>query len=75
MTFQLKNVHPHDIATVLDMYGVAIRAGQHCCQPLMGHFGVSSTARASFHLYNTEEDIDQLLFALHKTKKFFEVRA
>lgn len=75
VTFQLENIHPHDTATVLDTYGVAIRAGQHCCQPLMGHFGVSSTARAGFYLYNTEEDIDRLLFALHKTKEFFKVRA
>ncbi|MDT3496165.1 cysteine desulfurase [Bacillus toyonensis] len=74
VTFQVENIHPHDIATVLDTYGVAIRAGQHCCQPLMEHLGVSSTARASFYLYNTEEDIDQFIFALHKTREFFKVR-
>lgn len=74
VTFQVENIHPHDIATVLDTYGVAIRAGQHCCQPLMEHLGVSSTARASFYLYNTEEDIDRFMFALHKTREFFRVR-
>ncbi|OPA02042.1 cysteine desulfurase [Bacillus cereus] len=74
VTFQVENIHPHDIATVLDTYGVAIRAGQHCCQPFMEHLGVSSTARASFYLYNTEEDIDQFIFALHKTREFFKVR-
>ncbi|WP_213618279.1 cysteine desulfurase [Paenibacillus sp. J22TS3] len=71
VTFNLDTIHPHDLATVLDTYGVAIRAGHHCCQPLMRHFGASATARASFYLYNTEEDVEQLLFALNKTKKYF----
>ncbi|MNH99913.1 putative cysteine desulfurase [compost metagenome] len=71
VTFNLDTIHPHDLATVLDTYGVAIRAGHHCCQPLMKHFGASATARASFYLYNTEEDVEQLLFALNKTKKYF----
>jgi len=72
VTFNLGTIHPHDLATVLDMYGVAIRAGHHCCQPLMRHFGASATARASFYLYNTEEDVEQLLLALHKTKEYFK---
>ncbi|KKO51699.1 cysteine desulfurase [Paenibacillus sp. DMB20] len=71
VTFNLGTIHPHDLATVLDSYGVAIRAGHHCCQPLMRHFGASATARASFYLYNTEEDVEQLLFALNKTKEYF----
>ncbi|RUT36581.1 cysteine desulfurase [Paenibacillus zeisoli] len=71
VTFNLDTIHPHDLATVLDTYGVAIRAGHHCCQPLMKHFGASATARASFYLYNTEEDVEQLLLALNKTKKYF----
>ncbi|MBR2564377.1 MAG: cysteine desulfurase [Bacillus sp. (in: Bacteria)] len=71
VTFNLDTIHPHDLATVLDTYGVAIRAGHHCCQPLMRHFGASATARASFYLYNTEEDVEQFLFALNKTRKYF----
>lgn len=72
VTFNLDQIHSHDVATVLDTYGVAIRAGHHCCQPLMNHFNVGSTARASFYLYNTEEDVDRLLFALQKTKEYFK---
>jgi cysteine desulfurase/selenocysteine lyase len=72
VTFNLGNVHPHDLATVLDTHGIAIRAGHHCCQPLMRHFEASATARVSFYLYNTEEDVDQFILALEKTKKFFE---
>ncbi|MCC3381540.1 cysteine desulfurase [Paenibacillus farraposensis] len=71
VTFNMGQIHSHDVATVLDTYGVAIRAGHHCCQPLMNHFNVSSTARASFYLYNTREDVDRLLFALQKTKEYF----
>lgn len=71
VTFNLGQIHSHDVATVLDTYGVAIRAGHHCCQPLMNHFNVGSTARASFYLYNTREDVDRLLFALEKTKEYF----
>jgi cysteine desulfurase/selenocysteine lyase len=71
VTFNLGDVHPHDVATVLDSEGIAIRAGHHCCQPLMRWLNVSSTARASFYLYNTEEDIDRLIAALLKTKEYF----
>ncbi|MBN6186719.1 cysteine desulfurase [Aneurinibacillus sp. BA2021] len=71
VTFTMKEAHPHDIATVLDTEGIAIRAGHHCCQPLMKWLKVSSTARASFYLYNTEEDIDALITALIKTKEYF----
>lgn len=71
VTFNLGDVHPHDVATVLDAEGVAIRAGHHCCQPLMRWLEVSSTARASFYLYNTEEDVDRLVGALIRTKEYF----
>ncbi|MGZ0040417.1 cysteine desulfurase [Paenibacillus ottowii] len=71
VTFNLDDVHPHDVATVLDSQGVAIRAGHHCCQPLMRWLKASATARASFYLYNTEEDIDALVSALIQTKEYF----
>lgn len=71
ITFNLGDVHPHDVATVLDAQGIAIRAGHHCCQPLMRWLKVSSTARASFYLYNTEEDVDRLVSALIQTKEYF----
>ncbi|MDZ5713596.1 cysteine desulfurase [Jeotgalibacillus haloalkalitolerans] len=71
VTFNLDDVHPHDLATVLDADGIAIRAGHHCAQPLMKWLNVSSTARASFYLYNTEEDIDRLVSGLVKTKEYF----
>ncbi|OIU66940.1 cysteine desulfurase [Rossellomorea aquimaris] len=71
VTFNIDDVHPHDLATVLDADGIAVRAGHHCAQPLMKWLNVSSTARASFYLYNTEEDIDKLVAGLVKTKEFF----
>jgi cysteine desulfurase / selenocysteine lyase len=71
VTFNLNDVHPHDVATVLDTEGIAIRAGHHCCQPLMRQLQVSSTARASFYLYNDESDIDVLVRGLQKTKEYF----
>ncbi|WP_139995504.1 MULTISPECIES: cysteine desulfurase [Paenibacillus] len=71
VTFNLEDVHPHDVATVLDSKGIAIRAGHHCCQPLMRWLNVSATARASFYLYNTEDEIDRLADALLQTKEFF----
>ncbi|MED4829258.1 cysteine desulfurase SufS [Bacillus atrophaeus] len=71
VTFNLEDVHPHDVATVLDSEGIAVRAGHHCAQPLMKWLDVSATARASFYLYNTEEEIDKLAEALQKTKEYF----
>ncbi|MFS0837295.1 cysteine desulfurase [Paenibacillus sp. 1P03SA] len=71
VTFNLGDVHPHDVATVLDAEGIAIRAGHHCCQPLMRWLEQSATARASFYLYNTEDDIDRLVQGLLKTKEYF----
>lgn len=71
VTFNIDDVHPHDVATVLDAEGIAVRAGHHCAQPLMKYLHVSSTARASFYLYNTEEEIDKLVASLVKTKEYF----
>ncbi|RBW71270.1 cysteine desulfurase [Bacillus taeanensis] len=71
VTFNLEEVHPHDVATVLDAEGIAVRAGHHCAQPLMKWLDVSSTARASFYLYNTKEEIDVLVKGLQKTKEYF----
>ncbi|MGM0975501.1 MAG: cysteine desulfurase [Bacillota bacterium] len=70
VTFNIDDVHPHDVATVLDAEGIAVRAGHHCAQPLMKWLKVSATARASFYLYNTEEDIDKLVSGLVKTKEY-----
>ena len=72
VTFNLGSVHPHDVSTVLDAEGIAIRAGHHCAQPLMRWLNVGSTARASFYLYNTESDIDVLVHGLKSAKEFFE---
>ncbi|CAM4439794.1 cysteine desulfurase [Paenibacillus phoenicis] len=71
ITFNLQDIHPHDVATVLDASGIAIRAGHHCCQPLMRWLEASATARASLYLYNTEQDIDRLAEALIQTKEYF----
>src|SRR5690606_28155462 len=71
LTFNVGDIHPHDLATVLDHHGVAIRAGHHCAQPVMDWLGVPATARASFWIYNTEEDVDRLVEALRAAKEFF----
>ncbi|NLY80729.1 MAG: cysteine desulfurase [Lysinibacillus sp.] len=71
VTFNLDGVHPHDLATVLDMNGIAIRAGHHCAQPLMKWLNVSATARASFYIYNNKEDIDALVEGLRVAKEYF----
>ncbi|KAA0545339.1 cysteine desulfurase [Bacillus sp. BGMRC 2118] len=71
VTFTIDDVHPHDVATVLDAEGIAVRAGHHCAQPLMRWLKVSATARASFYLYNTEEEIDELVKGIIKTKEYF----
>ncbi len=68
LAFSLRGAHPHDVAQILDRYGVAIRAGHHCAQPLMSHLGVSATARASFALYNTVEEVDAFVQALSKAR-------
>jgi cysteine desulfurase / selenocysteine lyase len=71
VSFTLADIHPHDLATILDSEGVAIRAGHHCAQPLMKCLGVGSTARASFYLYNTSAEVDALVDALHKARGLF----
>ncbi len=69
VSFNLEDVHPHDVAQILDLDGVAIRAGHHCCQPLMTRLGVAATNRASFYLYTVSEEIDRLVEGLHKARK------
>ena len=71
LSFVVEGVHPHDVGTILDQEGIAIRTGHHCAQPLMQRFGVPATARASLALYNTSEEIDALVAGLHKVKKVF----
>jgi cysteine desulfurase / selenocysteine lyase len=71
VTFNLDDVHPHDVATVLDSEGIAVRAGHHCAQPLMKWLDVSATARASFYLYNTKDDIDAFVKGLRTAKEYF----
>jgi cysteine desulfurase / selenocysteine lyase len=71
VSFNLEGIHPHDVAQILDRQGVAIRAGHHCCQPLMQHLGVPATNRASFYLYTITEEIDQLVEGLHTVRKVF----
>ena len=69
--FKLENIHPHDLAKFLDTDGICIRAGHHCAQPIMNKLGVSATARASFYLYNTKEDIEKLVESINKTVRIF----
>ena len=71
VSFSMDGVHPHDLGTVLDEHGVAIRAGHHCAQPLMDHYGLAATARASFGLYNTSDDIAALLSGIERTRRIF----
>jgi len=71
VSFNLEGLHPHDLATSLDSENIAVRAGHHCCQPLMHHLGAPSTARASFYLYNTEEDVDRLVEGVLAAREFF----
>jgi cysteine desulfurase / selenocysteine lyase len=71
VSFSLPDVHPHDLSQLLDDEGVAIRSGHHCAQPLMRRLGVAATARASFYLYNTEEEVDALVEALQRAREFF----
>jgi len=71
IAFTLADVHPHDISAVLDRSGVAVRAGHHCAQPLHDRLGVHASARASFYLYNTPEEVDVLVNALHQAQEIF----
>jgi len=74
ISFNIENIHPHDLAQLLDSDGIAIRAGHHCAQPIMKKLGVSATGRASFYLYNSEKDVDRLCDSLVKTVKFMGIR-
>ena len=69
LCFNYKDEHPYDLATLLDGYGVAVRAGHHCTQPLMARFNINATVRASFSIYNTKEDVDALIAAIEKSLK------
>ena len=71
VSFNVDGVHPHDVAQILDLEGVAIRAGHHCCQPLMAKLGVAATNRASFYIYTVPEELDALVDGLHKVRKVF----
>jgi len=66
LSFTIEGIHPHDLATFLDAQGIAIRTGHHCCQPLMKVLGVEATARASFAIYNTQEEAERLIEAVRK---------
>jgi cysteine desulfurase/selenocysteine lyase len=71
VSFEVEGVHPHDVATIIDGEGVAVRAGHHCAQPLMERLGVPATARASFGLYNTEDEVDRLIASLKRAREVF----
>jgi cysteine desulfurase/selenocysteine lyase len=71
LSFVLDGVHPHDIGTILDQEGIAIRTGHHCAQPIMERFGVPATARASFALYNTQAEVDALVEGIQKVREVF----
>jgi cysteine desulfurase/selenocysteine lyase len=71
VSFEMEGLHPHDIAEICNREAVCIRAGHHCAQPLMRRLGVPATARASFGVYNTRDDVDRLMDALEKTKSIF----
>jgi len=69
--FTLEGIHPHDVAQILDTYGVAVRAGHHCAQPLHEKFGIQATSRASFYIYSTKEEVDKLVAGIYQVKKIF----
>jgi cysteine desulfurase/selenocysteine lyase len=71
LSFVMEGIHPHDIGTILDSEGVAVRAGHHCAQPVMQRFGVSATVRASFGIYNTADEVDRLVAGLHRVREVF----
>lgn len=71
ISFQIEGVHPHDVASIFDTFGVCIRAGNHCAQPLMRYMGINATSRASIYLYNDKEDVDRLVEAIEKTYEMF----
>jgi cysteine desulfurase/selenocysteine lyase len=73
VSFELDGVHAHDVSEILDRHGVAVRAGHHCAQPLMDRFGIAATARASFGVYTTTEEVDRLVEGLHDARRVFDL--
>jgi len=71
VSFDMKDAHAHDFATIMDRSGVAVRAGHHCAEPLMARFGVNATCRASFAVYNTKDEVDALVEAITRAQRFF----
>jgi cysteine desulfurase/selenocysteine lyase len=71
LSFTLGDIHPHDVAAILNEENIAVRAGHHCCQPLMDRLGVVATTRASFYVYNVDEDVDRLVSGLHRAREIF----
>jgi cysteine desulfurase/selenocysteine lyase len=71
LSFNIEGVHPHDVGTILNEDGVAVRTGHHCAQPVMQRFGVPATVRASFAFYNTFEEVDQLVAGIRRVQKMF----
>ena len=72
ISFNIKGVHPHDVASILDSEGICVRSGNHCAQPLLRSMGLDSTCRASFYIYNTKEDVDKLVKGLDKAYRIFK---
>ncbi|MEM2225590.1 MAG: aminotransferase class V-fold PLP-dependent enzyme, partial [Candidatus Caldarchaeum sp.] len=73
VSFNLGDIHPHDLATYLDQFGICVRAGHHCAMPIHTRLGVTATTRASFYIYNTPEDVEALVEALNKAARFFKL--
>jgi cysteine desulfurase/selenocysteine lyase len=73
ISFTMDGIHPHDVGQVLDQYGIAVRTGHHCAWPLMKKLGLVGTTRASFYIYNDENDVDSLISAIGEAKKYFKV--
>jgi cysteine desulfurase/selenocysteine lyase len=73
ITFNIKGIHPHDVAGILDEEGIAVRSGHHCAQPLMRRLGIENAVRVSLYIYNTKEDIDRLISTLHKIIRVFKI--
>ena len=71
LSFVIDKIHPHDIGTIMDKHGVAIRTGHHCTQPIMDFYEISATARASFGIYNSKEDVDKMIYSIKKTIEVF----
>jgi len=72
ISFTLPGIHPHDVAQILDQYGIAVRAGHHCAMPLHDKYGITASSRASLYLYNTEAEVDHLIATLYKVLEMFD---